>query len=618
MTQNNYTGPFLGSFGDPSNWSKGHVPTSSEDAQIGNNGVVDISSDETVNSIGTGSSGGLGINSGSVFTVEDGTGPNANDGTIIVFKSDFEVLGGTLDNPGIIALSGDNAADAGALLVTSANGTVTLDGGGSVEMAIGGGPGANLITGLNFSQVPTLLNVDNTISGDGTIGGEIAFTNEIAGVIETNDNTSGESGTLAIWGSAGGGALPGSFVNDGKVIAQDGGTVEFGKDGQAGTITNNAAIDLALSDGSTAAEIAGNVTISSPNSASISTNFIKLIGSTDQKAITSDGNAATLTLSNQVLKGAGTVGDTHLTLNVGAGSTIDADVPGQTLVLDTGNNTITNQGVLETGGPLEGGKGILLVLSNVNNSGGTIEATDNGIIDFGGTVNNSGGTVELTTGGTVEFNSPVTGGTVDVGAGSKLIFDFSGKTSGDVTFTGPSATVQVSGPGQVGGTIVGAAASDSIDVGFVSFAARENAVWQQTGGSDGTLSLYDNGADLASFNLAGSFNSLDFTVSKDVNGLALITVQNTPPIRGEPRQQRRMDSRRRPMGGERRAGLASIRLQRRRHRRLDRRRHRRRPLVQPVKRRHRRMAIVKHPVVEQRRSRPPSRQLSDLGCRRFQ
>ena len=58
-----------------------------------------------------------------------------------------------------------------------------------------GGPGDNVIGGFNFTTTPTLVNVDNTISSEGTIAG-INFTNEASGLIETNNDTSSEQHRL--------------------------------------------------------------------------------------------------------------------------------------------------------------------------------------------------------------------------------------------------------------------------------------------------------------------------------------------------------------------------------------------------------------------------------------
>src|SRR6516162_6567923 len=58
MAQNNFTATGIQNWATPSNWSLGHVPTSSEDAFIGTTGtIVGSGSNETVLSIGTGTNG---------------------------------------------------------------------------------------------------------------------------------------------------------------------------------------------------------------------------------------------------------------------------------------------------------------------------------------------------------------------------------------------------------------------------------------------------------------------------------------------------------------------------------------------------------------------------------
>jgi len=203
MAQNNFNASGFQNFAVAANWSLGHVPTSSEDAEISFSAVVDSTSNEDVNSIGLGTNNVLFINSNSIFDVEQGTGPNENSGTIIVFQVTLELgHSGTFKNPGAIELTGDNASDAAVLSVLDANfAAVTLNGGGTVVMSIGGGPTANEILGQNsFSFIP-FFNLDNTISGDGTIGGDLSFINE--GTVETNNGTSTNGGTLVLQSSAG-------------------------------------------------------------------------------------------------------------------------------------------------------------------------------------------------------------------------------------------------------------------------------------------------------------------------------------------------------------------------------------------------------------------------------
>ena len=143
-----------------------------------------------------------------------------------------------------------------------------------------------------------------------------------------------------------------------------------------------------------------------------------------------------------------------------------------------------------------------------------------GVIDIAGTLGGSGA-VDIGQNGTVDL--------------------LNGSIAGNVTFTGPNADLVLHDAG-IGGQIIGAVATDSIDATFAGFAAGEHAVWQQTGSAGGMLSLYENGTDLVSFNLAGQYNSLDFAVS-DGGGGTIVTVQKHADLRAESRQHRRMDFR---------------------------------------------------------------------------
>ncbi len=480
------------------NWTPTGIPGSTDDAEIASGALVVSSAPEFVNSISLGAGNSLSISS--VFSVEDGTGSSANNGIIGVFQVSLTDYSGTFDNPGTIELTGDKASDLASFVSA---GSVVLDGGGSVEMSIGGGPAANGIVGLDFpNSTFTLTNINDTISGDGTIGTGVEFTND--GTIETNNSTSSKGGTLAI-------QLDetfnyGTFINNGTVRADNGGTLILGGDGYSELIDNEAVVSVINSGAqATKLEIAGKLTISG----SAHAGFIDLTGSDAQTGdeIVSDGHAATLTLINQTLKGAGVVGDSDLTINNVSG-TIEANISGETLAL---------------GGVSAGPQ-----ISN----GGTLEATNGGILeDLFAAVDNTG-TITASGGGIVIFGQAVSGsGAIDIGAGG--VVELVSTIAGNVTFTGANATLIVGNAG-IGGQILGAAVSDSIDAGLIAFAASEHAVWQQTSSSGGTLSLYNNGLDLASFNLAGQFNSLDFNVNAGIGFGANITIQNTPAYPSNP------------------------------------------------------------------------------------
>jgi hypothetical protein len=107
------------------------------------------------------------------------------------------VLQGTITNKSLILTKSQISSGANLYI----GGTVTLNGGGTVELAPGGlTPGINNIFGS--SSGGTLNNVDNLIEGEGTIqggsGGGLTLNDEIGGVIEALGNTAVDLYNLAI------------------------------------------------------------------------------------------------------------------------------------------------------------------------------------------------------------------------------------------------------------------------------------------------------------------------------------------------------------------------------------------------------------------------------------
>ena len=454
------------SFATPSNWSLDVVPNNTQDAEISsaNGDAIINATQETVDSIGTGITDVLRIENDAALTTVGGS--NGNFGSIIVsVESQLAIEGGTFDNAGIVELAGFNIAGFAAFMDIEGPNPVTFDGGGHIEMAIGGGPTVNLITSPGEIS---FLNEDNTISGDGTLGNGLRMTNGSAGLIETN--TSGAAGHMQIWGSAGGG----NFINDGTMRVDPAGEFIFGEDNFSATINNESQIILDPALQTATLAIAGNVTIQATFG---TTGHIEMEGpGYSGNQIVSDGQPATLTLSNQTLDGAGDVGDANLTLTL-LSSAIKSDVANEPLILFTGSNTIANGGSLVAFG------GDLIINSPVNNTG-TIEVTgDNGIVDL--------------------FAAETGTGAINVGGGT---LDVHAAVSSNVTFTSGGATIIVELGGNLQGTISGAAPTDAIDVKSVNFVSGVHAVWQQNGGN-GTLSLVNNGSTLAAFTLSGQFTS---------------------------------------------------------------------------------------------------------------
>jgi hypothetical protein len=170
-------------------WVGGAVPASGANVCIadGTPGTSSVTLDETV------TVGSLYIDSGDTLTISNNT-------TITVT--------GSISNSGQISIVAGNST---AALILSGN--VTLTGGGAVAMSTTGG-GGNAYIYQNGGS--TLINVNNTIQGAGTIGyNGLTVVNDAAGII--NANTTG----------AGLYMNPSSLTNQGLMEATSGGILQL-------------------------------------------------------------------------------------------------------------------------------------------------------------------------------------------------------------------------------------------------------------------------------------------------------------------------------------------------------------------------------------------------------
>ena len=510
MTTNSWVaGGGINSFGtegsSDSNWSLGHTPTSTEDAVVntGASGLLlGATSNEDVNSISLGTNDALLINSGSVFTAVNGTGPNVNNGTINLNDADL-VIGNTsatssFDNSSTGSLV-FNGTGASASAVVFIDGSVNLTGSGSIEMTIGDPVADNLIAGDFFDpSTPNLTNETEDISGSGTIGGDLNFTNDAT--VETKNSTSSSGGTLVIQGSAAGGGF--TNASGGIVQADNGGTLVFGVSGESSSIVNNGTIQLLGNTSETFLNIAGTVTLSGTGQLSVAGN------DADNDFVEATGGGATL-VNDETITGNGEWGDK-------GGLTIDNngvfDAVGQYFMYFFPTNAV-NHGTLEA------------------NSGGAISIAD-------GTINNTGGTIAAGQNGSVgiAFETISGAGTIVVGQDAEFLLD-DVTITGTVQLAGPNAFVTFeepssSEPNHVEGGFVGANASDVFIVDYVAYSSAVQAVWQQQGDS-GTLSLVDGGTTLFQTTLIGHYSATGFT-AQSFDGGAETKIALSNPIMPPP------------------------------------------------------------------------------------
>ncbi len=361
-------------------------------AQAG--GKVDLDEAVVHNGTLTNTMGGF-INSAPFSTNTLGGTVNNNGGaTISVYGSTLKLeTGGTYINAGTINIEDAGAGANAALCPSGAGGTVTLSGGGMVNLKTAD----SSIFGVNATE--TLVNVDNTISGGGTIK-QMSLTNRFMGIIQS----SAAFGPLTIDPNSNGAVH--QFINGG-VIQTQGATLNLVNSTANATFTNIDGGNL----GTIRAGLGDTLNLTGGNLADavIDNGFVQVLP------------GATLNLSHGTIH--------HGTLTVfggGAGGVVNSIAA----TVNTLGGTVTNN---------------LGATINVQ-AGSTLNLESGGIYSNAGTINvnaaansnlcpkGAGGTVTLTGAGTVNL----------LGAGSSIF----GTTDGSETLVNQDNTI--SGGGSIG------------------------------------------------------------------------------------------------------------------------------------------------------------------------
>ncbi|HEY5071400.1 MAG TPA: hypothetical protein VII63_05150 [Caulobacteraceae bacterium] len=247
-----------------------------------------------------------------------------------------------------------------------------------------------------------------------------------------------------------------------------------------GAITNSGVIALGGHGSATTLIVgASNATLSGGGRVVLENNSANQItGATD---------SATLDNLDNVIAGAGDVGNGHLTLVVGAKGVIDADLA-VALIIDTGANTIANSGLIEASGA----------------GGGAIRSA----------VSNTG--VLMADGGNLTVNGAVTGSGHAVISGGNL--SFASGFSENVAFTGSTGVLELAYSQGYTGTITGFStnAGTSLDLRDIAFSRSTTATFSGTT-SGGTLTVTD-GTHTANIRLSGDYTGSTFVASGDGHG----------------------------------------------------------------------------------------------------
>ena len=230
--------------------------------------------------------------------------------------------------------------------------------------------------------------------------------------------------------------------NAGAMVVSDGAVLPL-----SGTISNTGTIALELMGDQTELQITGEgITLQGGGKVALSGDAV----------IAGTNSSSVLDNVDNTIFGAGHIGagDGNLSLVNEARGTIDANVLGTTLTVDTGN-AVVNQGVLEASNG-----GTLLVADGVNNSG--ILEANGGTLHFEASVSNSGAGSAVVAAGTLEFdaasnvNVTFNNGSASTSYGELVLKDAS-------QFTGEIAGFAGTAPDQ--------AHSDTIDLAGINYSS---------------------------------------------------------------------------------------------------------------------------------------------------
>jgi len=499
----------------------------------------------------------FGTPQGNVAVLDGSTGAGAVtiNGTYTSALNTDTYLLGTINNAGNIQVNGGGGTNT-QIFIDSAN--VMLQGGGTVTLSSLTGGGQAFID--QAAGGLTLINVNNTIQGDGILG-QNGLTIINQATINANSNGGAEINALTIQGTAVTNtglmeATNSGVLNiNGVVVNNAGGNIASTGAGasvqlfgsaviQGGTLTNNGgaffgtpAGNVAVLDGSTGA---GPITINGTYTSDLGSNTYLLGTITNKNNFQVNGGNGTNTQifidsANVMLQGGGTL--TLSSLTGGGQAFIDQAAGG--LTLTNVDNTIQGAGIIgnngltlvnQTGGIINanstGGPQITTLTvqgASVTNTG-LMEATNSGVLNINGVVvNNAGGNITANgAGASVQLygSTVIQGGTLTNNGGA-----FFGTPAGNVAVLDGSTGA---GPITINGTYTSDLGSDTYLLGTIN-----NKNNFQVNGGNGTNSvllidsnnvMLKGGGTLTLSTAGGGGNAY---IEQAAGGLTLTNVDNT-------------------------------------------------------------------------------------------
>jgi hypothetical protein len=383
---------------------------------------------------------------GQVATLDGRAAAVSVVGTVDVVNNANLQIEGTINTAGgLIAVQ---AAGNGTDLQLVSN--VTLTGGGNVVLADSGN---SIFAGSGAADA--LVNVNNTISGSGQLGGAgMSLTNESAGVIDAtgtntalqilapvsnagviedtgtaglvvNDTTIVNSGTVEAVGSGAQLDLQGGVIQGGAVASSGGGIVQVDISGgfealdgstSAGAVTitgtveadNNSTLNLLgsiINKGELLVGAAGNGTTLFVDDAAVTLTGggQVVLADSPNSRVSGAVPADKLVNVNNTISGSGQLGAGGMSLDNQSAGIVNANGSNSTLEINAGAGTVSNEGLIED----TGAAGLSIFATNITNSGTIAAVGASAHVDLqlgtaikGGTVASSGGGIVQADGGT--------------------------------------------------------------------------------------------------------------------------------------------------------------------------------------------------------------------------
>ncbi|MGJ4955855.1 VCBS domain-containing protein [Bradyrhizobium sp. HKCCYLRH2015] len=431
--------------------------------------------------------------------ISGGTLTNESGGTVALTGA-AALIGGTLDNSGIVAVSGSGNTFEDETITNASAAAITIAVSSALSLS-----GTSIAGGAVSNDGTVSVDGDSTIDGSAVAGGALLI---------------GETGPLAemtaILTVQGGASLTGVDVTIGdgsrlEVAAEESATLVGVTVDNFGTVqVDEAALLLIEHSTITGGDLINHGIVHVETEAATTFDNVTIDNTGGQIIIDEDGVVPVA--STLVLDGSTTI----------TGGTLDIRIAG-TLEI-AGHDVVTLSGVdIDNVGKMTVDLGATLDLAGTAVSGdgslyiyGTITAS--GASGLSGTIYNDG-TIEITA-GTFEINGDVTGsGLIKVDAGATLtvdghvdqVIDFSSEGSSEIVIDGASFSAKLAGLG----------ADDKIDLQTIKWSDATTASYDA---DTGVLTVIDGEGHSIALTLVGDFSDLHFAGSKDANGGTLITV----------------------------------------------------------------------------------------------